>query len=285
MSRVVTAQNEVFVIFFQELNETDMLSAMLTTFEYFFTNILWIVLIFLVLISCGFLIYLYYFQKVDLRAVIISQIIMIILVLILANFSVTMLLTSLSLFVGTIWMYKTFEPEKKAFSTGYSVVASKIGLMSIFLAVGILLTLLVNMKSYEGEMLQTNMDLIENFMPDMSEAKQAQKDQIGNITEGVKYALSARYNYLPEETKTECSILYEGLSESMDTYRDQMFQRIDEEEIVVGEEDIMEIFPLFGLIVKATPIIIAVSAYALLAMLTPVMGAFGGIVYSLVKKD
>ncbi len=285
MSRVVTAQNEVFVIFFQELNETDMLSAMLTTFEYFFTNILWIVLIFLVLISCGFLIYLYYFQKVDLRAVIISQIIMIILVLILANFSVTMLLTSLSLFVGTIWMYKTFEPEKKAFSTGYSVVASKIGLMSIFLAVGILLTLLVNMKSYEEEMLQTNMDLIKNFMPDMSEAKQAQKDQIGNITEGVKYALSARYNYLPEETKTECSILYEGLSESMDTYRDQMFQRIDEEEIVVGEEDIMEIFPLFGLIVKATPIIIAVSAYALLAMLTPVMGAFGGIVYSLVKKD
>jgi len=285
MSKVITVQNEVFVMFFQELNETDLLSAIITAFEYFFTNVLWIVLVFLVLMSCGFLVYLYYFKRVNFRAVIISQVVMIILVLILTDFSITMFLTSLSLFAGIMWMRKTFEPEKKVFSTGYSVVASKIGLMSVFLAVGILLTLLVNMKSYEEEMLQTNMDLIKNFIPDMSEAKQAQKDQIEQITEGVKYALSERYDYLPEETKTECSVLYGGLSESMDSYKDQMFQKIDEEEIVVSGEEILEIFPLFGLIVKATPIIIALSAYALLAILTPVMGMFGGIVYSLVKKD
>jgi len=285
MSKVVTVQNEVFVMFFQELNETDLLSAMITAFEYFFMNVLWIVLIFLVLLSCGFLVYLSYFKTVNFRVIIISQIVMIILVLILTDFSIAMLLTSLSLFVGTIWMRKTFEPEKKVFSTGYFVITSRIGLMSVFLAVGILLALLVNMKSYEEEMYQTNMDLIKSFMPDTSGAKQAQKEQIEQLTGGIKYALSERYDYLPEETKTECKVLYDGLSESMDSYRDQMFSKIDEEEIVVSEEELVEIFPLLGLIVKATPVIIAISAYALLSILTPVMGIFGGIVYSLVKKD
>jgi len=284
MSRVITLQNEVFVIFFQALTETDMLSAMITAFEYFFTNVLWIVLIFLTLISCGFLLYLYYFQKVDIRAVIVSQVVMMILILVLTDFSITMLLTSLSLFVGTMWMRKTFEPEKKVFKTGYSVIVSKIGLMNVFLAVGILLSLLVNMESYEEEMMQTNIDLMRTFIPDMSGAKQAQKDQIEQITEGFKYALSERYDYLPEETKTECSVLYEGMTDSLDSYKEQMFQKIDEEEMVVSEEAIMEIFPLFGLIAKATPLLITISAYALLAILTPVMGIFGGIVYSLVKK-
>lgn len=284
MSNVISVQNEVFVIFFQELNRADLLSAIITSFEYFFANVLWIVLIFLVLMSCGFLVYLYYFQRVDFRAVIVSLAIMIILVLILTNFSITMFLTSLSLLAGIMWMRKTFEPEKKVFSTGYSVVASRIGLLSIFLAAGILLTLLVNMKSYEEEMLQTNMDLIKNFMPDVSGAKEVQKNQVEQITEGFKYALSERYDYLPEETKTECKVLYDGLTQSLDSYKNQTFQKIDEQEIAVSEEEILQIFPLFGLIVKATPVIIAISAYALLAVLTPVMGIFGGIVYSLAKE-
>ena len=285
MSKVITVQNEVFVTFFRELKNTDLLSAMITTFEYFFANVLWIVLIFLVLISCGFLLYLYYFQRVNFRAVIVSQVLMTILVLIATDFSITMFLTSLSLLAGTIWMFKTFEPEKKAFSTGYSVITSKIGLMSVFFAVGILLSLLIHMKSYEEEMLQTNMDLIKNFMPDMSETKEAQKNQIEQITEGFKYALSERYDFLPEETKTECKVLYDGLTQSLDSYKEQTFQKIDEQELVVSEEEIMQISPLFGLFVKATPLIITISVYALLAILTPVMGVFGGVVYSLVKKD
>ena len=194
-----------------------------------------------------------------------------------------MFLTSLSLLAGILWMKKTFEPEKKVFSTGYSVVTSKIGLLSVFLAVGILLSLLIDMKSYEEEMEQTNMELINAFMPDMSEAKEAQKKQVEQLTEGFKYALSERYDYMPEETKTECKVLYEGLTQALDSYKEQTTQKIDEEEITVSEEDMLQVFPLFGLIVKATPVIIAISAYALLAILTPVMGVLGGIVYSLVK--
>ena len=284
MSKVISVQNEVFALFFQELGKTDILSALITTFEYFFTEVLWIVLIFLVLITLGFLVYLYYFQKVNFKVVVISQVVMVILVLVLTDFSITMFVTSLSLLIGTMWMHKTFEPGKKVFSTGYDAIASRIGMMGIFLAVGILLSLLVNMESYEQEMLESNMNLIKNFMPDMSGAKQAQKDQIGDLTEGFKYALSERYDSLPEDTKAECSVLYQGLTQSLDIYKEQSFQQIDEQELAVSEEQILQIFPLFGLIIKATPIIIAISAYALLAILTPVMGIFGGIIYSLVKK-
>ncbi len=285
MSRVISVQNEVFVMFFQELENSDILSAIITVFEYFFANVLWVVLVFLVLMSCGFLIYLYFFQRVDFRAIIISQVVMIISVLIVTNFSIVMFLTSLSLLAGMMWMRKTFEPRKNTFSTGYSVITSRIGLLGVFFALGILVSLLFHMKTYEEAMLQTNMDLIKNFMPDMSEAKQTQKNQIEQITEGFKYALSERYDYMPEETKTECKILYDGLTESLDSYKEQSFQKIDEQEMAISEEEILQISPLFGLIVKATPIIIAISAYALFAVLTPVMGIFGGIVYSLVKKD
>ena len=284
MSKVITVQNEVFILFFQELNKTDLLSAFITTFEYFFINVLWVVLILLVLVSCGFLVYLYHFKNVSFRIVFISQILMVVLGLILTNFSITMFLTSLSLFAGVMWMRKTFEPMKNDFSTGYSIITSRIGLMSVFFAVGLLLSLLVHVKSYEEAIVQTNMDLIKNFIPDMSSAKEAQKKQVEQLTEGFKYALSERYDYLPEETKTECKVLYVGLTESLDSYKQQMFQKIDEQEIVVSEEDILQMFPFFNLIIKATPIIIAISVYAVFAVLTPLMGILGGIVYSLAKK-
>jgi hypothetical protein len=157
--------------------------------------------------------------------------------------------------------------------------------MSIFLSLGILLSFIVHMQSYEEGMLQTNMDLIKNFMPDMSEAKASQKKQVEQLTDGIKYALSERYDYLPEETKTECKYLYDGLTQSMDNYKQQSFQKIDEQDIAISEEDIMNIFPFFGLIIKATPIIITISVYALLAILTPIMGIIGGFVYSIVKKE
>jgi hypothetical protein len=285
LSKIITVQNEIFITFFKELKEVDLLSALIKSFEYLWTNVLWIILIFLLLMSFGFLVYLYYFNRVSFRIVLISQVAMVILALISTNFSIAMFLTSLSLIAGIMWMCKTFEPEKKAFSTGYSVVTSKVGLMSIFLSVGILVSLIVHIESYEEGMLQTNMDLIKNFMPDMSEAKAAQKKQVEQLTEGIKYSLSERYDYLPEETKTECKSLYDGLTQSMDSYKQQSFQKIDEQEMTISEEDIMNIFPFFGLIIKATPIIITISVYALLAILTPIMGIIGGFVYSIVKKE
>jgi hypothetical protein len=284
-SRIITVQNEVFVMFFKVLEDVDLLSALMMSFEYFWTNVLWVVLIFLLLMSFGFLVYLYFFKVVNFRVVVISQVVMIILVLILTNLSITMFLISISLLAGTVWMSKTFEPEKKVFSTGYSVITSKIGLLSIFLGLGILVTLLVNTKNYEKEILEANMGLIKGFMPDMSQAKDAQKNQVEKLTEGIKYALSERYGYLPEETKTECKVLYDGLNQSLDSYKQQSFQKIDEANMTISEEDILQIFPFFGLIVKATPVIIAISAYALLAVLTPIMGIICGFVYSLVKKD
>ena len=283
MSKVIAAQNEVFTLFFQELNKTNLLSAIITSFEYFFVNVMWIVLVFLLLMSCGFLIYLYYLKRVNLRVVIVSQIIMTVLVFVLSNFSIVILLTSLSLIVGTLWMSRAFEPEKKIFSTGYNIISNRIGLLSIFLSAGILITLIINMESYEEEMMQTNMDLIKNFVPDMSAAKEAQKEEIEQLTEGFKYVLSERYNYLSEDSKTECKVLYDGLTQSLDNYKQQRFQKIDEQELTVSEEDILQIFPFFNLIIKATPVIITISAYAVLAILTPVMGMFGGIVYSIAK--
>lgn len=285
MTKAINVQNQVFVLFFDQLKSVDLLTALSVSFEYFFVNVLWVVIIFLLLESSGFLVYLYYLKNVDIRAVVASQVVMILSVLTVTNFSITMFLISLSLLVGTLWMHKSFEPEKKVFSTGYNVITSKIGLLSIFLAIGILLSLTINMGKYEKEMQQTNMDLIKNFMPDMSEAKDAQKKQVTQLADGLKYVVDERYNYLPEENKSACSSFYQGLNQSLDNYKEQMSNKIDNGNITFSEQDLLQAFPLFNLIVKATPVIIAISAYALLAVLTPVMGFFGGAVYSLVKHD
>jgi hypothetical protein len=182
-------------------------------------------------------------------------------------------------------MKKTFEPEKKVFSTGYNVITSRVGLLSIFLAIGILLSLIINMGSYEKEMQQTNMDLIKNFMPDMSEAKDAQKKQVTQLADGMKYVVNERYDYLPEENKSACYSLYQGLTQSLDNYKDQVTNKIDKENVTFSEQDLLQAFPLFNLIIKATPVIITLSAYALLAVLTPIMGFFGGIIYSIISKE
>ncbi len=267
------------------MKEVDLLSALITSLEYLWTNTLWVVLIFLTFMSLGFLIYLHFFNAASFRVVIISQIALIVLTLIFTNFSIIMILVSISVLAATLWMRKTFEPKKKLFSTGYSVITSNIGMLSIFLTAGILITMLINVKNYEEEVMKTNMDLIKNLMPDISEMKDVQKNQIEQITEGFKYAINERYDYLPDETKTQCSILYNGLTESLDSYKQQSFQRIDKQDMVITEEEILQIFPFFGVIIKSTPVIIAISAYALLAVLTPLMGAIFGFFYSLLNKE
>jgi hypothetical protein len=79
--------------------------------------------------------------------------------------------------------------------------------------------------------------------------------------------------------------MYNGLTQSLDNYKQQSFQKIDEQEIILSEKDILQMFPFFALIVKVTPLLIAISAYALLAILTPIIGIIGGIIYSIAKKS
>jgi hypothetical protein len=285
MSKVIMMQNSVFTSFYQELNKSDFSSAFIFTLNYVWENVLWVTLLFLVLISFGFIFYIFYLSRTDIRMIIISQIIFIFLTFILTNFSIIMLIIALSLLLGILWEYKTFEPRKNDFSTGYSVVSSRLGLMSIFLCIGIFLTILLNAKNYEKDISESNKELMMGFMPNMTNVKETQKNEIEQITEGFKYSLTERYNAESEIVKTQCKPMYEGLTQGLDNYKNRAFQQIDQKELEIGEEEVSKYLPFFKTLTQITPILIAITGYAFLTVLNSVMGIFGGVVYSIIKRN
>jgi hypothetical protein len=285
MSKIITMQNGIFISFYQELSKSDFSSALIYTLNYIWTNVLWITLLFLLLISCGFIVYIFFMQKMNLRAIVISQIIFIFLIFVLTNFSIIMLIIALSLFLGILWEHKTFEPRKNNFSTGYSVVTSRIGLMSIFLCIGIFLMILLNNQTYEKEMTASNKDLMMEFLPNMTDVKDTQKKQIEDIDEGFKYSLTERYNAMSEDVKAQCKPMYEGLTQGLDNYKDRAVQQIDQKEVSISEEDISSYFPFFKILIQMTPVLIAITGYAFLSVLNPIIGIFGGVLYSIIKKN
>lgn len=285
MSKVIMMQNDIFISFYQELGKSDFSSALIFMLNYIWTNVLWVALLFLVLISFGFIFYIFFFSKMNLRATIISQIIFISLVFVLTNFSIIMFIIALSLFLGILWEHKTFEPRKNNFSTGYSVVSSRLGLMSVFLCIGIFLTILLNVQTYEKEMKESNKELMMGFLPNMSDVKETQKQQIEDITEGFKYSLTERYNAESENVRTQCKPLYEGLTQGLESYKNRSIQKIDEKELAISEEEISNYFPFFNILIQITPLLIAITGYAFLTVLNPVMGIFGGVVYSIIKRN
>jgi len=281
-------QNEVFIILFQEAGKTNILIALYESFVYVWTNGLWILLLSLALISMGFIFFTRFtftkfVKKIDMRIIGMSQLIFILVLYLLTN-SIIMLLAGASLSLGIFILKKTFEPMKKDFSTGYNVISSRLGLFNVLISIGIFLTIFLNMSTYETEISKSNMDLLTSFVPDVSNLKDIQKQQITDIADGFKYSLNERYNVLPDSTKTQCKPMYDGLVQGLDSYKTRAVQQIDQQQVNIGQEELAQVIPMFDLLTKITPLLIAISSYALLSMIKPLIGTFGGIFYFALKK-
>lgn len=277
-------QNGVFISFYKELVKNGFPSALISSIDYLWTNLLWIVLLFLIPISLGFILFIFFYSTVDLKVLIASQIIFMILVLILTNFSVVLIIVALSLFIGILWERKTFEPEKNDFSTGYSLINSRLWLMAVFLCVGIFFIMYMNSQVYDQEIIKSNKELMMSMMPQVNDVKKQQKSEITGLTEDFKYVLTARYDSMNEDVKTQCKTLYEGMTQSLDSYRDRTIQKIDQQELGVSEEEILNNFPFFKVLDQITPVLIALSGFAFFTVFNPIIGVFGGVFYSLIKR-
>jgi len=284
VSRIMTLQYDAVDIFLQELIGNSIFSALIESFTYLWNNAIWYVVLFLVLIGCGLVTYTYLFKKLDFRVVIISQLLFLLVSIILSNFSLSILLIALSLFGGVLWMYKTFEKGKNNFSTGYSVITSRLNLLNILLCVGIFLTIFMNLSMYEQQIGQANMDLISGFIPNATDIKDVQKAQIEQVSEGFKSSLTEQYQSLPGDVQTQCGAMYDAMILGFDEYKNQTYEEIDKQQLQIGGAEVVQAIPMFGLISKITPIFIVFSIYAVLSVLNPLIGIFGGVVYSIIRK-
>lgn len=288
MSKVIDMQNRVFIILFQESEKSNIITALYESFVYIFVNGLWIIFVSLALISVGFIIFTKFTftkfaKKIDMRIVGMSQL-MFILVLYLLTNSIIMLLAGLSLSLGVFILKRTFEPVKKNFSTGYNVISSRLGLFNFLICVGIFLAIFLNMSTYETEISKSNMDLFSSLVPDVSNLKDIQKQQIIDIADGFKYSLDERYKILPDDTKNQCKSMYDGLVQGLDSYKSRAIQQIDQQQLSISQEDLAQAIPMFDLLTKITPLLIAISCYTLLSVIKPLIGIFGGIFYAALKK-
>jgi hypothetical protein len=128
------------------------------------------------------------------------------------------------------------------------------------------------------------MDLFTSFVPDVSNLKDIQKQQITDIAEGFKYSLNERYKILPDDTKTQCKPMYDGLIQGLNSYNTRAIQQIDQQQLSIGQEELAQVIPMFDLLTKITPLLIAISCYTLLSVIKPFIGIFGGIFYATLKK-
>lgn len=285
MSKIISMQNGIFILFTQELSKNGFGPALISTLYYLWNNLLWVVLVFLIFISVGFILFILFYSEINMKALVASQIIFLALTLILTNFSVILMIIALSLFIGILWERKTFEPAKNDFSTGYSLIVSRLQLMSILLCVGIFFVLYMNLQTYNQDISKSNKELMMSFMPDVNSLKEQQKKDVTDFTESYKNVLTESYNYNSEDVKTQCKPLYDGMMQSLDDYRNRSVQKIDQQEFVMSDEEISRNFPFFNIIGQITPVLIALSGFAFFTVLNPVMGVFGGILYSLIRKN
>jgi len=194
-----------------------------------------------------------------------------------------MALIALSLFIGILWMKKTFEPRKNDFSTGYFVISSRLGLLNIFLAIGIFLAMLMNMQVYEQEISESNIRMMASFIPNRTDIQDAQKKQIEELTEGFKSSLTFRYQSSSSDIRNQCKPLYDGMMTALDDYKNRSFEKIEKSDLPIIGEDVTHYFPFFDLLEKLTPLFVAFSAYFFLYILIPIMGIFGGVVYGIAR--
>jgi hypothetical protein len=283
MSKIVTLQYDSFNVFMETLKTSDILSAIFVGLDYVWSNVIWIILAFLTIISVGLLIYMFSIKKTDFRLVLVSMIVFLILSFVITNFSIPILAIALSLFLNILWMTKTFEHRKNYFSTGFFLISQRLSLLNVFLAIGIFLTILMNMQVYEEKITQANERMLASFIPNSTDVKEAQKMQIGELTEGFKSSLTVRYQSHSSDFRNQCKPLYDGMISVLDEYKERSFKKIDESEIPVVGGEVEQYFPFFGILEKLAPLFIAFSAYFLVYVLIPVMGIFGGIVYTIVR--
>jgi len=282
LKKAIETQNEIFVIFIDELKENNLESALFSTFNHIFFNVLWILIVFMLIASLGFVSYIHYHDKVDDKILLVSNIFFLSLILLLTN-SIVGGIVMFSFLLEIVCLSKTYEPNKKVFGKTFSIISSKLNFMSIFLGVALLITILSNLESFEQTVAQSNLRLISNLVPNMTQIKEIQKLQIDAMAEGFEMSLKERYDLMPQQTKEQCSLLYETMIEGIESYRNRSKERIEQQEINI-QDTLSQFVPFLSVINKSMPLLVALTGYAIVSFLAPFIAAFVALIYSLVKR-
>jgi len=283
ISKAIESQTEVFSIFVNSLAEKDILLALSESLSYVILNIILPLLPFLFLIAFGFLT-LFWF-KIEIKFLFAAQILFLVASFFLSNFSITILLTYIGIIIGNFVLLKTFQPSKKIFLTGSSLTSKGLRFLNMFLAVGLFFSLYVNFQSYEGQIIESNANLIETVVPTTTQLQDFQLEIVNTTADELKLSIQNQYELAPSGTKEQCKPVYDSIIAGVEDYKNQMNERMKDQEIGDIQEEVIQSFPIIGQLINATPLFLAISLFALLEVLRPIVSLLFGAVHSLATKS
>jgi hypothetical protein len=186
----------------------------------------------------------------------------------------------------------TTTDEEPSFSLGFYGVSSKLRIFYVFLIVGLFVTMYLNFNVYKERIKDSNLRLLVSFVPDVNKLQGVQRKQLESFVEqtgeGFKSSITNQYNTLPQDVQQQCKPLYDSIITGIDNYKEEAIQKIRVKEYEVSEEEIknmvLQAFPAFEGIIKATPLTTAILAFTFLEVLRFVFGVIGGLAAFLASK-
>ncbi len=282
LPKVIDVQYKIFEIFMNNLKENDLSYSSNKVFHYLWVNIFSYLLLSFALIAFGTIITIKYIEEINPKLVVIGSIISVASTFLVTN-SVEILIAFIALAISNILTIRFFEPKKYSIITGYSYIAKNLGMVGLFLSLGILVAMSANANAYEKAVHDSTAKTISLLLPNQDEIINAQKEKVRTDSEFIRSYIKYSHDSLPEDSRKGCEGVYTGCLTAVNEYENASLKAIDRNGINLAVQDLENSFPVIKSFEKTTPIFISIFVLTSAGFLNPIISIFGGFIYLILK--
>lgn len=277
-AKAISLQNDVSILFFQELQSKEIFSAVISSTSFILQSAILPLLPFLIFSSIGFLSVLYFRPDVKyllaaLTAVLIASI--------MVKFSPVIAIICLGYFPSVI-LLKNMEEKKTAFKTSSSFISSCLRWQNIFVAIAVFLGIFL-MPNFDSIAQQGMLSSIRGLLPQDLQAAQTEaiKTLVEQNIDNAKTILNSEY--IKTGASQQCEDFNNNVQSALDNYKTQMVAQMEN---ATAQVDISQL-PQIGFLsvfAKTIPFTSAIAIFFLLELLKPLSAALAGIFYKFAKE-
>ncbi len=271
LAKVISLQNDLSILFFQELQSKEIFSALVSSLIFAFQSAILPLLPFVIFSSLGFLSMLYFKPEVKyllavLTAVLISSI--------LIKFSIALAIICMGFFPSALFFRQ--EERKTAFKTASAFISSCIRWQNIFIATAVFFGIFL-MPNFESLAEQSMLSSISTLLPQDLQA--AQTEAVRTLVD--QCTLSAKNivenEYIKSGAPQQCENFRNSAQSALDNYKAQATAQIENATVQQLE------LPQFGFLsafAKSIPLTSAIAVLFLLELLKPLFVSLFSLIYS-----
>lgn len=279
LTKAISLQNEVSVLFFQELQSKEVSAALVSSISFILNNAVLPLLPFIFLSVIGFSSIIYFKPETKYLFAVLTAVLA---ASVLIKFSLAIAIICLGYFPSAI-LLKGLEEKKTAFKTASSFTSSCLRYLNIFIALGVFLGILM-MPNFEKLAEQGILSSISGLLP-----QDLQQAQAGLVKTFVEQNMLSAKNIVDNEyamlgAPQQCKDFRDNVHAGLENYKTQVIAQL--QNISVGQQDLSQL-PQFGFLsvfTKTIPLTAAIAIFFLFELLKPLFAAFAGLIYKFAKE-